>query len=141
MLYIVDADYTVRYISITGRNDVKSEKNFALNISVGGDGSVWVVSTDQGVIDRGGNLVKVLRKGKSTWETVKISNGAEAVHVSGDASGGAWVVDGQTHDIIQIDANGKVISGPTTIGPMFHRQRCLQWWSKQPDLGDRFRPQ
>jgi len=117
--YIVDAKYQVRLISLTGTNHVKSPENFALNISAGDDGTVWVVSTDQGKRDRGGNLLKVLRKGETEWQTINIDSGAEALSVSADASGGAWVIDGQTRNIIQIDRDGKVISEPTDLGPMF----------------------
>jgi hypothetical protein len=108
--YIVDTDNAVRYVSSDGKvNEAKSEKGFALSVSVGSDGSVWVVSTDQGNVDRGGNLVKVMPKGQTNWVTVTIEQGVEAIRVSGDASGGAWIIDGETTEAVQISQSGKIL--------------------------------
>lgn len=115
--FIVDSSYAVQKVSSTGQATSKSEENFALNVSVGADGSVWVVSTDAGIADRGGNLLKRLAKGAKDWTTVMIEGGVEITKVSGDAAGNAYVIDGDTHEILHISASGKIIADYTNKEP------------------------
>ena len=117
--YIVDSGYQVHYISSTGESTVKSPEFFALSVSATPDGAAWVVSTDSGDRDRGGNLLKLLPKGSTNWKTVAIEGGIEVSGVSSDYAGNAYVIDGETQQIHHIDPNGKILSDYNDTTPFF----------------------
>ncbi|RBP48759.1 hypothetical protein [Arenicella xantha] len=117
--YVIDSSYTVQLVSMKGVAEAQSKPDFALNVSSGGDGSVWIVSTDSGKADRGGNLLKVRPNGSTEWKTVKIEGGVEVSDVSGDYAGNAYVVDGATQEILHVTAAGKILSQGNAKGPFF----------------------
>lgn len=57
-----------------------ADEYFALDISVGSDGTPWIISTDTGEPDKGGNRIKYCDTATGQWVTVP---NAEGVKVAG----------------------------------------------------------
>ncbi len=47
--FIVASDNSIKRVSSSGQSESKSEAKFALDLSYAADGTLWALSTDQGL--------------------------------------------------------------------------------------------
>lgn len=88
--WIVDEGGTVWVLDKQGNSKQMSTEEFAIDIGVGTDGTVWIVST-QTREAAGGNIVMYLSPGSTEW--VATPPPQAAVAISGSNSGVAWSVN------------------------------------------------
>ena len=94
---------SVATVDKSGKSTVISDENFAMDVSAGPDGTIWVVSTE--ITDGGDNLIKYYNAEDKSWVALDVPGEG----VSGRPDGSAIVV--ANGSAVNVNKEGQVLGG------------------------------